>query len=115
MSKELTREDLKKLFNQYEPIGRHFIVSDTTTGESKGNGVIEIISKSHFDKLLQEKYIVGDNNTVYELTKWKLQKNAIGEKRITKNDLHQAFIAGRNVGIIETLRTTKIKNCFSYT
>lgn len=109
LSKDFTREDLKNIFSNYGPIGRYFIVTDNATGESKGYGIVEIIDKTNFDKLLQDKFIVHDS-IVYELSKWKLHKFNQGEKKITKNDLHQAFIAGRNIGIIEALRTTKIKN-----
>jgi RNA recognition motif-containing protein len=101
-----TREKIYEIFSKYGNVGKHFIVSDQETGNHKGSAVIELLDDNIYNYLLEQKSIIIDNNNILELSKWKNQKYSnirdIREKKITKYDLLNAFVAGRHHGIEET-------------
>jgi RNA recognition motif-containing protein len=102
----MTKEELKMIFSKMALIGRHFIVTNDETGLSKGHGIVEIIDDSMYKILVQERSITTHDGNTYELSKWKLVKQQ-KEQKITKDDLQKAYIAGRNMGILEGLKTKK--------
>jgi len=105
---KMTRDDLFNIFIKFGKVGRHFVVTDPDTGDAKCYAVVEILNSSAYELLLIQKEIKLDNGIVLELSRWKAPKlcNMLVDKKITKYDLHKAFIAGKNFGISEG---TKIK------
>jgi RNA recognition motif-containing protein len=105
-----TREELYNIFSQFSEIGRYFIVSDQETGTIKSYAVVEILSDSAYELLLEQKELKLNNFYVLELSRWKMTKcyGPSKEKKITKYDLFKAFTAGRNVGMIEATKHNKI-------
>lgn len=86
----MTRDDLKNLFNNIAPIGKHFITTSIEIGE-KGCGIVEILDNTIFNYLLKKQILVDDNDNIYQLSRWKMQKNYVRtsnkEKMIKKNVL----------------------------
>lgn len=69
--RHMKRNDLIDIFSKYGDIGACFILTNTKTGISKGNGIIEIKDNEIYNLLIKNKYIdVSDYTTLY-LTKWK--------------------------------------------
>lgn len=99
---EMTRNDVFDFFSNFGSVGKHFIMTDHETGISKNYAVVEMIDKDVYDCLLKVKELKrGDQNL--EISRWKIKK-CMKEKPITKNDLFNAFIAGKNMGMIEGLK-----------
>lgn len=99
---DMTRNDVLDFFSNFGNVGKHFIMTDHETGISKNYAVVEMIDKDVYDCLLKVKEIKrGEQNL--EISRWKIKK-CMKEKPITKNDLFNAFIAGKNLGMIEGLK-----------
>ena len=107
----MTREDIYNFFSTFGSIGKHFIVTDRNTGISKNYAVVEIIENDVYDCLLKIKDIEW-KSTNLEISKWKSKKTNKSNKLITKNDLFNAFIAGKNLGMIEALKSSKKTVCY---
>jgi RNA recognition motif-containing protein len=67
---ELSRDDIKIFFENYGEVGSCFINTDTRTGESKGNAVVEIKNNQVYENLLDIKTIVYNNDISLDLSKW---------------------------------------------
>lgn len=104
----MTREDIYKFFSDFGNVGKHFIVTDHETGIQKNCAVVEMIDKDVYECLLKVKEINYGSQTL-EISKWKIKKY-FKEKPITKNDLFNAFMAGKNLGVLEGMK--KKENCF---
>lgn len=99
---DMTRSDVYDFFSNFGNVGKHFIMTDHETGMSKNYAVVEMIDKDVYDCLLKVKEIKYEDHAL-EISKWKIKK-CMREKQITKHDLFNAFIAGKNVGMIEGLK-----------
>jgi RNA recognition motif-containing protein len=86
----MTREDLKSLFANIAPIGKHFVTTSIEIGE-KGCGIVEILDNVIFNYLLKKQILIDDNANLYELSRWIMQKNYVRtinkEKMVKKNIL----------------------------
>jgi len=86
----MTRDDLKNLFSNIAPVGKYFVTTSIEIGE-KGSGIVEILDSTIFNYLLKKQILVDDNDNIYELSRWKMQKNYVRtsnkEKMIKKNVL----------------------------
>lgn len=104
--KDITKEQIKEIFSQYGEIGACFIDTNTKTGESRGNAVIEIKDNSVFEKLLRDETITT-NGYILLVSKWKNKTKIIKPKqnKIDPKEIYRiAFNAGVNVGRLEALR-----------
>lgn len=99
---DMTRSDVYDFFSNFGNVGKHFIMTDHETGISKNYAVVEMTDKDVYDCLLKVKE-VKRGEQILEISKWKIKK-CMKEKPITKNDLFNAFIAGKNLGMIEGLK-----------
>ena len=92
-----TRNDIKNMFgDDNDFVGKHFIVTDPNTGMSKGYAIVEILDDKIYNKLLNDRYVIDKYGIMFEIIKWKLQKNY--NNNITKDDLINAFSIGINIG-----------------
>lgn len=99
---DMTRQDIHDFFSNFGIVGKHFIMTDHETGLSKKYAVIEMPEKDVYECLLKVREIKhGDQ--LLEMSRWKIKK-CIKEKPITKDDLVNAFLAGKNLGMIEGLK-----------
>ena len=99
---KMTREDIFIFFSNFGLVGKHFIVSDHETGILKSYAIVEMLEKDVFDCLLKVKEI-NHESEVLEISRFR-PKKCSKEKQITKNDLFNAFIAGKNLGMIEAFK-----------
>jgi RNA recognition motif-containing protein len=51
------RDWLREQFNNYMPIGLHFIIMNHNTGEYTSNGIVEILNNKHYNELINKKSI----------------------------------------------------------
>jgi RNA recognition motif-containing protein len=99
---DMTRNDVYEFFSNFGNVGKHFIMTDHETGVSKNYAIVEMTDKDVYECLIKLKEVKFGTQTL-EIARWKLKK-CTKEKPITKNDLFNAFIAGKNVGMIEGLK-----------
>jgi RNA recognition motif-containing protein len=104
--KNMTREDVYEFFSNFGTVGKHFIVTDHDTGLSKNYAIVEIIEKDVYDALLNLKEITYQEYSL-DIIKWKANK-PIKNKTITKNDLYNAFVAGKHFGFLESIKKDKM-------
>lgn len=83
---QMTRDTLRKIFEKYGTVGRHFIVSDHDTGSSKGYAIVEMVNKSSYDLLIKLKELKIDDTCTLELSKWK-QLNITRTKTYQYNNI----------------------------
>ncbi|AYV83521.1 MAG: RNA recognition motif protein [Hyperionvirus sp.] len=121
VSKEMNREQLKIIFQQYGTVGACFINTNIRTGEPRGNAVVEIKDDTQFERLLEEKYIQTPNGETFEISRWrnknqnpkvklspsKKEKTQVGNRIDSKEIYRIAFNAGVNVGRLEGLKIAK--------
>lgn len=101
----MTRKELYNIFTKFGDIGKHFIVTDQHTGAAKSYAVVEILDDIMYELLINKGEIIHDTITL-QITRWKNPKQKY--TNITKQDLYDAFSAGRQMGIMES-RTQSIK------
>ena len=85
--KHMKRIDLMNIFKTYGDVGGCFLMTNIKTGESKGNGIIEIKNDNLYETLLNKKYFKIYDNTILEVSKW---KNKIKVKT-SNRDNHNFF------------------------
>ena len=118
--KNMKREELANIFKTYGEVGACFIATNVRTGESKGNGVVEIIDDINFEELLNKKFVEYNNN-IFEITRFKNKniksdnivkpaKRIIFNQNTNKEIYKMAFNAGVNIGRLEGIQIAK--NCF---
>lgn len=101
--------DIKTIFEKYGYIGSCFINTDINTGDSKGTAVVEILDSTIFKNLLQEKYIILDEDNSLQLSKWKQKIKIKKQNNIDIKDVYRlAFNAGRNMGFFEGIKIGKV-------
>jgi RNA recognition motif-containing protein len=158
---------LKRAFHYYEPIGRCFVAIDPETGESRNNGMIELLDDTKYKSVLNKRYHniegvtlettryklrpqtplrigqslgtaseLNDTNRVFEISTTnnrmndhssyinrnnnetrifdisRYDKNKIKKitksKKIDEKDLQSAFMAGKNAGILQSIKMMKL-------
>jgi RNA recognition motif-containing protein len=67
-----TRNWLRDIFSDYEPIGRYFIAMNHETGDMKSNGIIEILDDSNYKLLISKRWYEVDG-FVMELSRYKIK------------------------------------------
>ena len=63
------RRYLRELFAGY-PLGKYYIRTDIYTGESKNNGIVEILSVSKYKELVSAGFIVDKHGNLLKLYTW---------------------------------------------
>jgi len=94
------RSYLEDVFARFS-LGKHYVNTDIDTGEPKNNGIVEILNAAKYKELLTAGFISDKNNHVLKLCKHKSILYKKKDQTVTKHDLHKAFLAGRNVGLME--------------
>lgn len=87
LADNMTRDILYDLFKVYGQIGRHFIVTDHETGNSKSYAVIEIECDTAYELLLKQREIRLEDNRVLEISKWKSGKQQSYVKQEFKSQI----------------------------
>lgn len=115
--KEINREQLKIIFQEYGTVGACFINTNIRTGEPRGNAVVEMKDDNEFERLLEEKYIKTPGGETFEISRWrnkvktKTKEQKSPNNKIDSKEIYRiAFNAGVNVGRLEGLRIAKNKN-----
>src|SRR5947207_5947552 len=67
----MKRIELIKIFKTYGEIGGCFLMTNIKTGESKGNGIVEIKKDEVYEILLNKKNIKLSDEVILEVSKWK--------------------------------------------
>lgn len=99
---DMTRKDIYDFFSNFGIVGKHFIMTDHETGLSKKYAVVEMQESDVYECLLKVKEVKCGEKSL-EMSRWKIKKIA-KEKPITKDDLVNAFLAGKNFGMLEGLK-----------
>jgi RNA recognition motif-containing protein len=101
-----TRDYLTDLFKGYS-LGKHYVATNSDTGISKNNGLVEILDDSQYEELLMLGFINDKDNNRIDVSRWRSRSYKKRDKKVTKNDLYKAFNAGRNLGMIEGHRLAR--------
>ncbi|AYV81269.1 MAG: RNA recognition motif protein [Harvfovirus sp.] len=113
--KEIKREQLKIIFQEYGTVGACFINTNIRTGEPRGNAVVEMKEDVEFERLLEDKYIKTSSGETFEISRWRNKIKTKKEQKPPTNKVDSkeiyriAFNAGVNVGRLEGLRIAKNK------
>jgi hypothetical protein len=98
--------------SDYEPIGKCFVIMNNETGEVKNNGLIEVIDDNKYKEILNKKYHTVEKDIILETSKYRTKSYNANINRLpyksNKNDIQSAFIAGRNMGIMQGYKMAKI-------
>lgn len=68
------RSWIKKCFNNYEPIGKYFMITDHATGVIKNAGFIEILDNNNYKNIINKRFhsIMDEgNNVILEINRYK--------------------------------------------
>lgn len=98
----LSREEIYNFFSNFGQVGKHFIMTDHETGIKKNYAIVEIIDNEVYNCLLKMKEVTYGSE-ILEISKWKIKKYT-RDKPITRNDLFNAFVAGKHMGMMEGIK-----------
>lgn len=108
------KEWLKKQFLNYGPIGKYYIAMNHETGKYKNNGFLEIIEDTKYNKLIEKRYHIVEDDIKLETLKHKCKNyHKINIKpKVTPNNynLHSVFMAGSNTGYTQGLRLARMRH-----
>lgn len=68
------RSWIKKCFNNYEPIGKYFIITDHITGVIKNAGFMEILDNNNYKNIINKRFhsvMDEGNNVILEINRYK--------------------------------------------
>lgn len=115
--KNIKREQIKEIFENYGTVGACFINTNIKTGESKESAVVEIKEDNIYENLIKQQTINNKFGKPFEIIRWKnkikFKSNNYKYQKYKANpeEIYRlAFNAGVNVGRLEGIRLSKNNN-----